>query len=58
MKKKIIYSSVLAALLSASSIALAGGIEVIPEPDYFSGLYVGGIIGVHHNTFNGSSGLF
>jgi opacity protein-like surface antigen len=57
MKKKIICSSVLAALLSASSIALAGGIEVIPEPDYFTGLYVGGIGGVHHNTFNGSSSL-
>jgi hypothetical protein len=55
MKKKLIYSSVLTALLSASSIALAGGPEIIPEPDYFSGFYVGGIGGVHHNTFNGSS---
>ena len=57
MKKKIIYSSVLTALLSASSIALAGGPEVMPEPDYFSGFYVGGIGGVHHNTFNGSSSV-
>jgi opacity protein-like surface antigen len=55
MKKKIICSSVLTAILSASSLALAGGIEVIPEPDYFSGFYVGGIGGVHHNTFSGSS---
>lgn len=56
MKKKIIYSSVvLTALLSASSMALAGGPEIIPEPDYFSGLYVGGIGGVHHNTFTGTS---
>lgn len=55
MKKKIIYSSVLTALLSASSIALAGGPEILPEPDYFSGFYVGGIGGVHHTTFNGTS---
>lgn len=55
MKKKIIYSSVLATLLSASSLALAGGPEVIPEPDYFSGFYIGGIGGVHHATFDGVS---
>ncbi len=55
MKKKIIYSSLLTALLSASSCALAGGPEIIPLPDYFSGMYVGGIGGVHHNTFNGNS---
>lgn len=55
MKKKIIYSSLLTALLSASSCALAGGPEIIPLPDYFSGMYVGGIFGVHHNTFNGNS---
>lgn len=55
MKKKIIYSSVLTALLSASSMALAGGPEIIPEPDYFSGFYIGGIGGVHHTTFSGSS---
>lgn len=53
MKKKIIFSA-LTALLSASSFAIAGGPEVMPE-DYFSGFYVGGIGGVHHNTFNGSS---
>ena len=29
MKKKIIYSSALAVLLSASSVALAGGPEII-----------------------------
>lgn len=55
MKKKIIYSSVLVTLMSASSIALAGGPEIVPEPDYFNGFYVGGIGGVHHNLFNGSS---
>lgn len=56
MKKKVIYLSVLTALLSASSIALAGGPEIIvPEPDYFDGFYVGGMGGVHHNTFHTSS---
>lgn len=58
MKKKIIYSSVLTALLSASSIALAGGPEIIVEPDYFSGLYIGGIGGVHEASFDGSSTVF
>jgi Outer membrane protein beta-barrel domain len=54
MKKKIIYSSALAALFSAS-IALAGGEEIIPVEDYFSGFYVGGFGGVHHTDFNGNS---
>lgn len=57
MKKKMIYSSVLTALLSVSSIALAGGPEIIPEPDYFSGFYLGGMGGVHHNTFNTNSSV-
>lgn len=59
MNKKIIYSSaaLMTALLSASSIALAGGPEVLPPPDYFSGFYIGGMGGVHHNTFNGSATL-
>lgn len=57
MKKKLIHTAVLTALLSASSIALAGGPDIIPEPDYFSGFYIGGIGGVHHNTINGSSSV-
>ena len=56
MKKKIIYSSALAALLSASSI-LAGGPEFVPVEDYFSGFYVGLIGGLHHADFEGSSVL-
>ncbi|MBS0350938.1 MAG: hypothetical protein JSR33_07115 [Proteobacteria bacterium] len=54
MKKKIIYSSALATLFSAS-IALAGGPEIIPVEDYFSGFYVGGFGAVHHADFPGSS---
>jgi hypothetical protein len=57
MKKKLIYSSALAALLSASSIALAGGPEIIPIEDYFSGFYVGGTGSVHHVNFNSSSSV-
>lgn len=49
MKKKIIFS-VLSALLSASSIALAGGPEVLPPLDYFSGFYIGGMGGLQHFT--------
>lgn len=57
MKKKIIYSSALAALLCASSIAFAGGPEevIIPIEDYFSGFYVGGTGSVHHADMDGSS---
>jgi opacity protein-like surface antigen len=55
MKKRLIYSSVLTALLSASSIALAGGPEIIPEPDYFSGFYIGGMGGVNHDTWEGDA---
>lgn len=59
MKKRLVYSSVLTALLSASSIALAGGPEVMlaPEPDYFNGFYVGGFGSAHHDTFSGSSSV-
>jgi len=57
MKKKIIYSSALAALLSASSIALAGGPEIIPVEDYFSGLYIGGTGAMHHATLDGGSSV-
>jgi opacity protein-like surface antigen len=57
MKKKMIYSSALATLLSVSSIALAGGIEIIPIEDYFSGFYVGGMGGVHHVDFGANSKL-
>jgi outer membrane immunogenic protein len=56
--KKIIYSSAVAALLSASSIALGGGVEIIPIEDYFSGFYVGGTGSVHHATLDGSSSIF
>ena len=55
MKKKIIYSSALAALLSASSIALAGGPEFIPVEDYFSGFYIGGTGALHHADMEGST---
>ena len=58
MKEKIIRTSVLTALLSASSLALAGGPEVIlPEPNYFNGFYLGGFGGVAHDTFEGSSNV-
>lgn len=57
MKKKLIYSSALAALLSASSIALAGGPEIIPIEDYFSGFYVGGTGSMHHATLDNSSSV-
>lgn len=52
MKKKLIYSSALAALLSASTIAFAGAPEIIPIEDYFSGFYVGGTGSVHHVDFD------
>lgn len=55
MKKKIIYSSALTALLCASSAALAGGPEIIVEPDYFSGFYVGGTGALHHALFDSTT---
>lgn len=57
MKKKIIYSSALTALLCASSVALAGGPEIIVEPDYFSGFYIGGTGALQHATFDSNSAL-
>ena len=55
MKKELIYSSALAMLLSASSVALAGGPELIMPEDYFSGFFVGGTGAVHHVDFEGNS---
>lgn len=55
MIKKPIYPLALAALLSASSIALAGGPEYVPVEDFFNGFYVGGTGSVHHADFDGSS---
>lgn len=55
MKRKMIYSSALATLLSASSLSFAGGPEIIP--DYFSGLYVGGTGAAHYSTLKASSGV-
>lgn len=56
MKKKIIFP-VLTALLSASSIAMAGGPEVLPPLDYFSGFYIGGIVGLQHFTIEETSNV-
>lgn len=56
MKKKIIYSSALAIVLSISS-AMAGGPEIFPVEDYFSGFYVGGTISAHLSDFEASSSV-
>ncbi len=57
MKKKLINPLVLTALLSASSVAFAGGPEYLPPPDYFSGFYIGGMGGVNHMTYDGTSSV-
>lgn len=56
MKKKLIYSTAIAALLSASAV-LAGGPEmVVVAPSPFDGFYIGGDGSFHHTGFdiNGS----
>ncbi len=52
MKKKIIYSSALTAILSVTTV-LAGGPEIIPViPDYFTGFFVGPVGGVTQTLFD------
>lgn len=56
MKKKIIYSSALATFLCVSS-ALAGGPEIFPVEDYFSGFYIGGTVSGHLSDFDASTSV-
>jgi opacity protein-like surface antigen len=56
MKKKLLYSSALALLFGASS-ALAGGPEILPLEDYFSGFYIGGTVSLHHSDFESSTSI-
>lgn len=57
MKKKLIYSTAIAALFSASAV-LAGGPEmVVMPPSPFDGFYVGGSIGYHHTGFDMTGNL-
>lgn len=56
MKKKIIYSSALAMLLGISS-ANAGGPEIFPVEDYFSGFYIGGTGSAHLSDFEASTSV-
>jgi opacity protein-like surface antigen len=51
MRKKIIYSASLAVLFGVSS-AMAGGPEILPLEDFFSGFYLGGNVSVHHTDFD------
>lgn len=52
MKKKLIYSTAIAALFSASAV-LAGGPEmVVVAPSPFDGFYVGGDGSFHHTGFD------
>jgi opacity protein-like surface antigen len=57
MKKRIIYSSLLTALFSAST-AFAGGPEVMPVVNFFDGFYIAGFGGAHNNSFDGNSNIF
>lgn len=54
MKRKLIYTSALAACLAASA-AFAGGPEILVEPDYFSGFFVGPTGAFHMAAFPGSA---
>jgi|GEM_PF-1381215 len=56
MKKKLITSVALSTLLSASAI-FAGGPEIIIQPDYFSGFYVGGTGAFHHVSLDSTSNV-
>lgn len=56
MIKKLIFPSVLISCLMTAS-AWAGGPEVIIEPDYFSGFFIGGTGSFHQTAFNGSSSV-
>lgn len=57
MKKKIVCSA-FTLLLSASSIAMAGGPEILPPLDYFSGYYIGGMGGLQHFTIEETTNVF
>lgn len=57
MNKKIILSVAAATLLSASAV-FAGGPEIIIQPDYFSGFYVGGIGSLHLTGFDSNTETF
>jgi opacity protein-like surface antigen len=52
MKKKLIYSTAVAALFSASAIFAGGPEMVIAAPSPFDGFYVGGTIGLHQTGFD------
>lgn len=54
MKRKLIYASLLTGCFTALA-AVAGGPEVIVEPDYFSGFFVGPTGAFHMAGFAGSS---
>ena len=56
MKRKIVFASALATLFIVAS-ALAGGSEIIVEPDYFSGFFVGATGAFHMTAFNGNSSI-
>lgn len=54
MKRTLIVASALVSCLAASA-TFAGGPEIIQEPDYFSGFFVGGTGAFHMAGFDGSS---
>ena len=54
MKRKLLFASALISTLAAAS-AWAGGPEVVVEPDYFSGFFVGGTGAFHMAGFSGGS---
>ncbi len=56
MKRKIVFASALVSLFIFAS-ASAGGSEIIVEPDYFSGFFVGATGAFHMAAFNGNSSI-
>lgn len=54
MKRRLRVASALVGCLAAAA-AFAGGPEIIQEPDYFSGFFVGGTGAFHMAGFGGSS---
>ncbi len=56
MNKALAWSFAAAGMLSAST-ACAGGQEILPIPDFFTGFYVGGTGAVHHVHFNSTAAI-
>lgn len=57
MQRKLLCAAALASCFTVVS-ALAGGPEIMVEPDYFSGFFVGATGAFHMSGFDGTSSVF